>query len=207
MRRDDPQMAQSTSPLQSNEITSTVKKDETHYTILGVCKEDDLATIKAAHRSLALQCHPDKQQPTDPKDNSQERFLKIQKAWECLRDADARKLYDDSLDRTMEQNQTRIDKAKPVLLSEMTCEVCDVEIDLDEDESNGGQIDDCPSPAVEQQNVYSLPCRCGYEFEILEDELMFDSCPNRNEVNFGDGEPTNIWECQNCSLTIRVIKD
>jgi DnaJ-class molecular chaperone len=193
----------STSAKTLTNIPTLNETEETHYTVLGVRKDDTLSTIKAAHRILALQYHPDKQME-DTNDNNrdcnittEERFLKIQAAWECLRNEDSRSLYDDSLRRLLEKSQTSIHKAKRVLLSEMNCEICDVESDLNVNGNERGADDQ--GSLVEQQNLYTFQCRCGYEFEILEDELQFD-CTKRVAT-------LNVWECQNCSLAINVITD
>ena len=180
--------------------------EETHYDVLGVREDDTLSTIKAAHRILALQCHPDKQLDTKDKDlnGKEEMFLKIQAAWECLRDADSRDSYDDSLRRTLEQSQISIHKAKRVLLSEMSCEICDVEIDSNS--SGGDERGTDEGSLVEQQNLYTYPCRCGYEFEILEEELQFD-CNKGRGIDLGLNGDNKVWECQSCSLAIHVIID
>jgi DnaJ family protein A protein 5 len=59
-----------------------------HYDVLGVEIHANAATIKKAHRQLALQHHPDK--GGDP-----EVFKRIQEAYECLSDPAERQWYDE----------------------------------------------------------------------------------------------------------------
>ncbi|KDD76066.1 hypothetical protein H632_c371p1 [Helicosporidium sp. ATCC 50920] len=58
-----------------------------YYEILGVPKTATEQEIRKAHRKLALKEHPDK--GGDP-----EKFKEINEAYDCLRDADKRKTYD-----------------------------------------------------------------------------------------------------------------
>ena len=50
------------------------------YEVLGVLADDSLAVIKAAYTKLALKYHPDKN------NRQTEQFLKIQQAWEKIRE-------------------------------------------------------------------------------------------------------------------------
>mmetsp|Transcript_36234 Transcript_36234/g.78858 ORF Transcript_36234/g.78858 Transcript_36234/m.78858 type:complete len:245 (-) Transcript_36234:239-973(-) len=137
-------------------------------------------------------------------------FRRIQLAWECLRDPLRRKQYDEEMDRTKERVTSKVDKAVGVRLSEMECEICEVEVDdcstsdgddlvdggssgrtsnHSTDDQNKGGSGDC-----QQQRVYIHTCRCGDDFEILEDELT------------GSGKD-NVFECRSCCLLIRVEVD
>mmetsp|Transcript_28025 Transcript_28025/g.61491 ORF Transcript_28025/g.61491 Transcript_28025/m.61491 type:complete len:134 (-) Transcript_28025:140-541(-) len=105
---------------------------------------------------------------------------------------------------------SKVDKAVIVQLSEMECEICEVEVDdcstsdgddlvdggssgrtsnHSTDDQNKGGSGDC-----QQQRVYIHTCRCGDDFEILEDELT------------GSGKD-NVFECRSCCLLIRVEVD
>jgi molecular chaperone DnaJ len=59
----------------------------THYDVLGLDHEADLADIKKAYRRLAMECHPDK-------GGDATRFQKIQEAYDCLKDDSLRNQYD-----------------------------------------------------------------------------------------------------------------
>jgi DnaJ family protein A protein 5 len=67
-----------------------------HYEVLGVSSDADLSEIKKRYRKLALIHHPDKN--PDNGAASQEEFLSIQAAYECLSDTIERKWYDEHRD-------------------------------------------------------------------------------------------------------------
>src|SRR5438477_11400176 len=62
-----------------------------YYDVLGVKRDGDLKTIKAAYRKLALQYHPDRN-PGDP--TAEEKFKEAAEAYEVLSDDAKRRLYD-----------------------------------------------------------------------------------------------------------------
>lgn len=61
-----------------------------YYEILGVPRDADSETIKKAYRQLALQYHPDRNAEPDAAD----RFKEATEAYEVLRDAEKRAVYD-----------------------------------------------------------------------------------------------------------------
>ena len=63
-----------------------------HYAVLGVERDADAATIKKAHRKLALKYHPDKNADTE------QQFLAVQQAYECLSDPIERQWYNEHRD-------------------------------------------------------------------------------------------------------------
>eukprot|EP00095_Tigriopus_kingsejongensis_P011857 maker-scaffold180_size281610-snap-gene-0.26 protein:Tk11857 transcript:maker-scaffold180_size281610-snap-gene-0.26-mRNA-1 annotation:"-like protein subfamily c member 10" len=71
-------------------LATTFIRAEDYYKILGVGKEANNREIRKAFKKLALQHHPDKSK----EENAQEKFLKITKAYETLKDEDKRKRYD-----------------------------------------------------------------------------------------------------------------
>ena len=66
--------------------------EETLYDVLGARVEDDYETLKRNYRRLSVQLHPDKNSSA-----TTDAFLRLQKAWETLRDEDARQDYDRTL--------------------------------------------------------------------------------------------------------------
>jgi len=74
-----------------------------HYEALGVARNADAEAIRAAWRARAKKLHPDR---TDGR--SKEAFLRLQEAYDVLRDPARRARYDATLDReTGRQTQTR----------------------------------------------------------------------------------------------------
>ncbi len=61
-----------------------------YYDILGVSKDADAKEIKAAHRRLVKQYHPD----ISKEENAEEKFKEIQTAFDTLSDPDKRAQYD-----------------------------------------------------------------------------------------------------------------
>ena len=68
-------------------MTKKQGKIRCHYEVLGVERDADSATIKKAHRKLALVHHPDK-------GGDENEFRLVQEAYECLSDEQDRKWYD-----------------------------------------------------------------------------------------------------------------
>jgi DnaJ family protein A protein 5 len=68
-----------------------------HYEALGVERDADAATIKKAHRRLALKHHPDRNigGGGDPDADEARAFRQVQQAYECLSDPSERKWYDE----------------------------------------------------------------------------------------------------------------
>jgi len=68
-----------------------------HYEELGVARHADAERIRTAYRALAKQLHPDLSE--DSRSESTEAFLRLQEAYDVLRDPQRRALYDQELDR------------------------------------------------------------------------------------------------------------
>lgn len=78
-------------------MTKTESVPRCHYEVLGIDRDADTATIKKAHRKLALQYHPDKNTHSqqDDREKVAEQFRLVQEAYECLSDPAERRWYDD----------------------------------------------------------------------------------------------------------------
>jgi hypothetical protein len=159
------------------------EKSGSHYDVLRVPQSATLSQIKAAHRTLALKCHPDKQR--DDYVNADE-FFRIQRAWECLRDPDRREEYNQSLDRVRDKDREQRHLSSLIYVSQMHREICQVETE--------------GVTTVSQSILFSYPCRCGDEFQVLKEDLIaFDHSPQTKHAT--------VISCPSCSLTIQVIHD
>ena len=67
------------------------------YKTLNVPKDATPATIRSAHRKLALVCHPDKVQDESAKKQKAEQFHQVQQAYEILSDENRRQRYDEKV--------------------------------------------------------------------------------------------------------------
>mmetsp|Transcript_20340 Transcript_20340/g.41595 ORF Transcript_20340/g.41595 Transcript_20340/m.41595 type:complete len:299 (-) Transcript_20340:297-1193(-) len=160
---------------------------------------------------------PMKMQEVD--ENKSTSFIEIQTAYNCLRNLSERREYDESLRRSQERDEWRYNGAVKVNLSEMECEYCCVE----DDESNGNDTTskkNCSERGFEDedyktqsindqlQKVYFYPCRCGDTFQIFMDELR-DCFGKDNSIfrNFNRILSECVWQCESCSLSIRINVD
>lgn len=109
------------------------------YSVLEVPPDAPLADIRKAYQNLILKHHPDKSE--DPSGTST--FLKIDKAWKVLRDADLRKQYD------AEAGQQEYNDV-PIVNESLRIEEMDYEA---------------------EEGTYERPCRCGGSYSIHKDEL------------------------------------
>lgn len=74
--------------------------DVTYYDILQVPASANLNEIKNAYQKMARRLHPDKmtsKKEAQSYEQTEDAFLTLQKAWECLRDPQLRKEYDAQL--------------------------------------------------------------------------------------------------------------
>src|SRR3954462_2238830 len=62
-----------------------------YYTLLQVKRGADPATIKAAYRKLAMECHPDRNGGCT---DAEAKFKSLSQAYECLKDPQKRAAYD-----------------------------------------------------------------------------------------------------------------
>lgn len=64
-----------------------------HYNVLGISPQASFAEIKKRYQHLVLALHPDRTAST----HSTPEFVKVQAAWEVLREEQSRKQYDQLL--------------------------------------------------------------------------------------------------------------
>ena len=87
---------------------SSTAGQEDFYKLLCVRKNADNREIRKAFKKLALKYHPDK----NSEDDAHEQFLKINRAYEILKDEETRKKYDlfgeDGLDGSNSKPKVRL---------------------------------------------------------------------------------------------------
>lgn len=163
------------------------------YELLGVSPQSSVDEIRRAYHRAARQHHPDKRAvgsntqsdaptpvtSTTTTTEADAAFVRIQEAYETLRDPELRAAYDakllrDAVVRKRDVELVRV--ADVVSVREMTREVVPADADADEDD----------------EVLLTRPCRCGDVYEVSEDELL-------------DG--VDVVPCNGCSLNIRVVLD
>ncbi|XP_067843783.1 dnaJ homolog subfamily C member 10 isoform X2 [Heptranchias perlo] len=83
-------------------LSVLVCTDEDYYKLLGLSKSASNRQIRQAFKKLALTMHPDKN-PNDPEAHNN--FLKINRAYEVLKDEDLRKKYDKYGEKGLQDHQ------------------------------------------------------------------------------------------------------
>lgn len=123
------------------------------YELLGVHPQSSADEIRRAYHRAARQHHPDKRSDEAISDASSDaEFVRVQAAYETLRDPERRAAYDSeqlhaAVVRRRDAEDVRV--ADVVRAEEMTKEALD-----------DGEV------------LFSLRCRCGDVYEVSEDELL-----------------------------------
>ncbi|KAF5731698.1 DPH4 [Tripterygium wilfordii] len=160
---------------------------ETYYDILHVKEDASYKEIRVSYRSAILNFHPDKLVKTNemvnPSEESGDRFLKVQKAWEILSNSMSRALYDNEL----QGSRAEIGVAEDVGIYDMMVE------------DNGDTL------------VLCYQCQCGDYFSVDSLELGttgYELLRDINKVSLhtGDGLPASlVLPCRSCSLQLRLL--
>lgn len=128
---------------QSTANGKSLISSKTHYEVLKVSRTATFEEIKTAHRNLARLSHPDKVAGNECT------FRQLQKAWECLRDEQSRKAYDEELAVKEAKLKSRRQAAMPLSLSGM---------EVGQDDESG-------------ELVYVYACRCGEEVHVWQQDV------------------------------------
>ncbi|VVB08695.1 unnamed protein product [Arabis nemorensis] len=156
---------------------------ETYYEILSVKEDASYEEIRNSYRSAILHSHPDKLNSS--RCSSDEKFLKIQKAWEILSDAELRVVYD---------NDLRSSRQDGITADEISIEDMSVEI----------------TGEVEMMELY-YQCRCGDYFSVDSTELETMGFVLLRDGDFvqvrrlGAFVASVVLPCGSCSLKTRVL--
>ena len=73
---------------------STPSEQENYYTILGCDENSSIEQITTEYRLRAKDCHPDRVTEDHKKSDAEEKFMKLNRAHEVLKDPQTREIYD-----------------------------------------------------------------------------------------------------------------
>ena len=113
------------------------------YAVLHLARDASEEEIRHAYQQLARAHHPDRQGGDD------EAFVRVQRAWEALREPEAKRQYDTQL-----REKESVASQSGVHVSEVGFD----EMELAHDEEGG--------------EVWCFDCRCGDVYEVHEEELQ-----------------------------------
>ncbi|NXV89198.1 DJC24 protein, partial [Calonectris borealis] len=135
------------------------------YKILGAKPSDSLAELKRKYQKLALLYHPDKQKADVPAGEVEERvqrFIEIDQAWKILGNEETKKEYD------LQQREDNLTKEWP-----LHAQIYLKDMSWNEDEQ-----------------CYTLSCRCGGNYTVFKSET----------------KDVSLVCCDTCSLVIEILQ-
>ncbi|KAF8410036.1 hypothetical protein HHK36_002556 [Tetracentron sinense] len=166
---------------------SSIQK--THYDILSVNEDASYNDIRASYRSAILNSHPDKlrmaSEIPDLDQESENRFLKVQKAWEILGDSRSRLVYDSELRASRRDTVNAEDVSFGDMMVEDVGEVLEL----------------------------FYQCRCGNFYSVDSSELgemgySLERSGSKILFRTPDALPASfLIPCGSCSLKIRLMID
>ncbi|NXC26025.1 DJC24 protein, partial [Campylorhamphus procurvoides] len=134
------------------------------YEVLGAEPSDSPAELKRKYQKLALLYHPDKQEADVPAGEVEERvqrFIEVDQAWKILGNEETKKEYD------LQQHADNLTNKWPV----------HEQIYLEDMSWN------------EDEQVYTLSCRCGGNYSVFKSEI----------------KDVSVVCCDTCSLVIEIL--
>ncbi|XP_035405892.1 dnaJ homolog subfamily C member 24 isoform X2 [Anser cygnoides] len=135
------------------------------YKILGAKPSDSPGELKRKYQRLALLYHPDKQKADVPAGEVEERvqrFIEIDQAWKILGNEETKKEYD------LQQREDNLTKEWPL----------HAQVYLEDMSWN------------EDEQCYTLSCRCGGNYAVSESET----------------KDVSLVCCDTCSLVIEILQ-
>ncbi|NWZ81128.1 dnaJ homolog subfamily C member 24 [Poecile atricapillus] len=135
------------------------------YKVLGAKPSDSPAELKRQYQKLALLYHPDKQEADVPAGEAEERvqrFIEIDQAWKILGNEETKKEYD------LQRREDNLTKEGPL----------HAQIYLEEMSWN------------EDEQLYTLSCRCGGNYSVFKSET----------------KDVSLVCCDTCSLVIEILQ-
>ncbi|NXB31439.1 DJC24 protein, partial [Eulacestoma nigropectus] len=133
------------------------------YKVLGAEPSDSPAELKRKYQKLALLYHPDKQEADVPAEVEErvQRFIEIDQAWKILGNEETKKEYD------LQQREDNLTKEWPL----------HAQIYLEDMSWN------------EDEQLYTLSCRCGGNYSVFKSET----------------KDVSLVCCDTCSLVIEIL--
>ncbi|KAL2329121.1 hypothetical protein Fmac_022548 [Flemingia macrophylla] len=163
---------------------------ETHYEVLNVKEDANYEEIRTSYRSAVLSLHPDKllkmSESSSSNQIAEDRFLRVQKAWEILSNASSRSLYDNEL-RSSRHDVLAAEVAEDLSFEDMIIEDAGEALEL------------------------FYQCRCGDYFSVDSLELkdmgysLLREGSRISILNVDTLPGSVILPCGSCSLKARLL--
>jgi curved DNA-binding protein CbpA len=181
-------------------------KKASHYDILGVSETADVRVIKDAYHKASRKLHPDKKNSSNNATTIQHveddattevdvavvDFERIKTAWECLRDPDSRRRYDQERSIALQSTQCR--RASAIILTTADCHPFTLLLKNDNEDEDGTSTSTV---------VLAYTCRCGMELDTTNPPPLGDDDDNGNDGEEEEGEyddDDGLMDCPGCSL-------
>jgi len=128
-------------------LVSSPRHHPSYYAVLECDETVTVEELRRSYQRLILRYHPDKLAVSASASSSTE-FVRIQTAWETLRDATSRQQYDQQLKVQRERERVAVSDEIPL---------CEFSVEQ----------------RLDSARQYTYPCRCGMRFSITQQQLEF----------------------------------